>query len=446
MAITRNRLLLGTAGVLWVALLAAGLVGVALRQTTGHELAGYSTYVPWGLGVSTYIYLVGLSAGTFLVSSLIYVFGMRRLEPVGKIALFTAAVTLLGALLSIWFDIGHMERFWYVYVYGRPTSMMAWMVWLYTAYLVLIVAELWIAMRADLAVWARDTGFRGAVGRALLFAPALEPAAEAEDDPPPEGIGSLPAIVGQVLSQRGSTSAVAVDRDRRVLQVLGAMGVPLAVAFHGGVGALFGVAGARPFWNATVYPILFLSGALASGGALLTFIVAALWPERGSPQHRELVFTLGRITLALLVFDAIVEWAEGSISVYAGIPSHVEPWMQVLFGHYFWVFWILHVLLGVIVPATLLFLRPRSLTWVGAAAFLIATTFISVRLNIVIPGLVVPELEGLRTAFQDSYLTFEYFPSVMEWLLVFFVGAVVLGLFFAGYRALPLVRREAEEV
>src|SRR3990170_617144 len=161
--------LFGLALALWAALFAAGAVGVVQRLTTGHTGAGYTSYVPWGLWVSAYIYLVGLSAGTFLVSSLIYVFGIRRLEPVGKLALFTAAVTLLGALVTIWLDIGHMERFWYVYAYGRPTSMMAWMVWLYTAYFVLILAELWFALRHDLARWSARSDLQGALARLLTF-------------------------------------------------------------------------------------------------------------------------------------------------------------------------------------------------------------------------------------------------------------------------------------
>src|SRR3990167_2892250 len=120
-------------GLVWFAALAAGLVGIVLRLTTGHELADYTSSIPWGLWVATYIYLVGLSAGSFLLSALIYVFGLRRLEPIGKLALFTALVALLAALLTIWLDIGHMERFYLIFTRGNPLSMMAWMVWLYTA-------------------------------------------------------------------------------------------------------------------------------------------------------------------------------------------------------------------------------------------------------------------------------------------------------------------------
>src|SRR3990172_9218353 len=84
-------------GLVWLAALAVGLVGVAQRLLTGHELAGYTSNIPWGLWVAAYVYFVGLSAGAFLISALIYVFGLRRLEPIGKLALFTALVSLLAA-------------------------------------------------------------------------------------------------------------------------------------------------------------------------------------------------------------------------------------------------------------------------------------------------------------------------------------------------------------
>lgn len=185
--------------------------------------------MPWGLWVAQYIYFVGLSAGAFLLSSLIYVFGLKRLEPIGKLALVTATITLVCALLVIWLDLGHPFRFWKVYFNAQPTSMMAWMVWLYTAYFLLVLAETWVALRADLVTWGRRPGLPGLVGRSLSF-------------------GS------------GDVSPAARERDARLLRVLGTLGVPLAVAFHGGVGALFGVLGARPYWNTSLLPIMFLVG------------------------------------------------------------------------------------------------------------------------------------------------------------------------------------------
>jgi molybdopterin-containing oxidoreductase family membrane subunit len=411
-------------GIVWAAALVVGLVGVGQRLLTGHELANYSSSVPWGLWVSGYVYLIGLSAGAFLISSLIFVFGFQRLEPIGKLALFTALVSLLSALLAIWFDLGHMERFYRVYTDGNPVSMMAWMVWLYTAYSILLSVELWYAMRGDLVDLAFESSLRGRVASLLL------------------------GRFGDAFGQRSvvGLADTAYDRtgDMRVVRTLGAIGVPLAIAFHGGVGALFGVVGAREFWNAPLMPLLFIVGALLSGGGLLTFIVAFFWPDRGSDEHREMVVSLGQITLGLLAIYLIMVWAEYSITLYADIPGASRPLYQVLGGPYPWVFWVFQIGLGAIVPIALMLSRPRSVPWVGTGAFLIAACFLATRLNIVIPGLVEPQLAGLDTAYQEARLSYDYFPSAMEWQVFLFVGTVAVGLFFAGFWTLPLVGGKKE--
>lgn len=397
---------------LWGLIFLLGLVGVYQRLLYGHQLAAYGSYVVWGLWVAAYIYFIGLSAGAFLLSSLVYVFGVRRFEKVGKLALFTAVITLFMALLSIWFDLGHMGRFWKVYTGFAWESMMAWMVWLYTAYFLLLLVESWFVARPDLVRWSGRSGLEGGICRWLTFG-------------------------------RNDLSPGVLEREKKIIKVLGTIGVPLAVAFHGGVGALFGVVGARPYWHSALYPILFLIGALASGGALLTSIVAFFWPERGK-EHEELVTFLGRITLGLLVFDLLLEWAEVTITIWGSIPSHVAGFKLMLFGPYWWAFWIVHLFLGSLVPIVLLVLWPRAVNLVGIAAGLIAVTFMSVRLNIVIPSLAVPELQGLVRAYTDSRLRFYYFPSLHEWLVMLFVVSLGAALFYIGYRNLPIVQMKEE--
>ncbi len=398
--------------IVWVAAIVGfvvGLYGLWLRVSVGHQAANYGSYVPWGLWVAGYIYCIGLSAGAFLMSTLVYVFRIERLKSIGKLSLFTALVSLFAALFMIWLDLGHPERAYKLVLNTNFRSIMGWMIWLYAAYFILLLVELWFAMRADLVACSDDAGLRGKLCRFLSFG-------------------------------KTDTSEAARTADANILRVLGAIGVPLAVAFHGGVGALFGVVGARPYWNSGLTPIMFLVGALASGGALLTFVVAFWGPKVGSEEHRKVVVFLGQIVLGLLLFDLLLEWAEYSISLYSAVPAEAESLRLVLFGDYWWVFWIVHLLIGAVVPILLLVFRGRSVGAVGLAGALIAITFLSVRLNIVLPALAVEELEGLRTAFTGPGLTFAYSPSLMEWL--FFIWTISLaGLgFLIGYKLLPIVR------
>lgn len=399
-------------GIIWLLAFLIGGIAVVQRLTEGREMAAYGSYVPWGLWVSAYIYFIGLSAGAFLLSSLIYVFGIKKLEKIGKLSLFIALITLFMALISILFDLGHMERFYYVYTRPKFSSMMAWMVWLYTAYFLLLLVETWFAMRVDVARLSKLPGFRGALFRALTF--------------------------GNV-----DTSPQSVARDRKCLMVLGSIGVPLAVAFHGGVGALFGTIVARPYWHTPLYPILFLTGALVSGGALMTAVVAFLWPSKDK-EWEETVRFLGKIVLGLLLFDLLLEWAEYSIPMWYGVGPEFALLKKVLFGEFWWVFWILHILLGSLIPIVILVgWRDKPLK-VGFAGLLIVFTFMAVRLNIVVPGLIEPQLKGLEESFTDPRLRFEYIPNLFEWQVTLFVVALGAALFYIGYKLLPIV--ETKEV
>ncbi len=400
---------------LWLVALvgfAVGIYGVYDRVVTGHINVSYGSYIPWGLWIGAYIYLVGVSAGAFLISTLVYAFGIKKLEKIGKLALFTAIITLAVSMFSVFMDLGHPERALRLILNTNFGSMMGWMIWLYTAYFILLLVELWFALRTDFATWSSRSGFAGKLARMLTFG---------QRDP----------------------SAEAAARDKRVLRVLGSLGVPLAIAFHGGVGALFGVVGARPYWNTGLTPIMFLIGALLSGGALLTFIVYVFGPNQGSAEHESTVIFLGQIVLGLLALDVLLEWAEYSIGLYSAIPADTASMKLVLFGPFWWVFWVVHVGLGVVLPGLMLVLRPKNALWAGLAGLLVAFTFMSVRLNIVIPGLAVPEMQGLAEAFTGPGLTFNYFPTLTEWLLQIWTVSAGLLVFLIGYRVLPIVTMQS---
>lgn len=393
---------------LTIVALAIGLVGLYDRITNGHTNANYGSYVPWGLWVAGYIYLIGLSAGAFLMSALVYVFRIKAFEKIGKLALLTALATLVGAMLAIWLDLGHMGRVWRMILYTNFTSVMGWMAWLYGSYFILLLIEFRFALRADLV--------------------------QTPDAKTPNAL--ICKFIGFNPDRREDYSH---EKDFRVLRILGSIGIPLAVAFHGSVGAIFGAVGARPYWNSGLTPIIFLVGALTSGGALLAFFTA-IWGANGdTEENRRIVRLIGRIVLVLLAADVLLEWAEVSIGLWSSVPAESASLKLVLFGNFWWAFWFVHLGMGVVIPGVLLIAKPRSMTAVGLAGALIAFSFITVRLNIVIPALAVPELEGLKHAFTGPGLAFDYFPSVMEWFLFFFTVAVAALVFMAGKSILPII-------
>jgi len=162
---------------------------------------------------------------------------------------------------------------------------------------------------------------------------------------------------------------------------------------------------------------------------------------------RQLAVIAGRLTLVGVAFEGLFIFFDYFVSLYGAVPRLEEAVEAVLMGPYAWSFWLFQVAIGMVIPFLIL-INPRLSSrpgWIGAAAFMVAVDFVIVRINAVLPAFVAPQLEGLESAFVDSRLSYDYFPSSTEWLVAVFIGAIVLGLFYLGYRLLPLVS-EPEEV
>ena len=212
--------------------------------------------------------------------------------------------------------------------------------------------------------------------------------------------------------------------------------------FHGGVGSLFGVIVARPLWNSGLFPILFLISALVSGGALLT-VIAAIFQD-GWTRNRDIVLALGTLVLGLMLLDTLFQASEWLVALYGQVPAHVASLNLIVRGPYWWVFFGVQLVLGTVVPLLLLAMPTRhDPRWVTLAALLITLGFAALRLNIVVPGLAVEEIQGLSEAIASRRLTTDYFPSLMEWSIA--IGVVGLGLLLFGLGEW-LLPNEGEEV
>ncbi|MGB9913495.1 MAG: NrfD/PsrC family molybdoenzyme membrane anchor subunit, partial [Candidatus Kapaibacteriota bacterium] len=317
-----------------------GFYGWYVRFVYGHTQANYGSIVTWGLWVAAYIYFIGLSAGSFLVSSLVYVFNFKKFERIGKLAVFTALVTLLMALLSIWADLGHMWRAWHVMAFPNFKSPMAWMIYLYSIYMLLLFLEIYFLLRYDFITGSNENTLKGKIYKFLSF-------------------GSKDVSEESRL------------RDKKIVKILATAGIPVAILFHGGVGALFGVVAARPHWHSGLFPILFLLSALVSGGALLTLISSVF--QEGWSKNRDVVIELGKMVLALLLLDVLFQVSEFLVVYRGGIPGHIAGFDLVIKGPYAWVFWGWQGVVGTVIPILLLILPTRkSPRWVALAGLLIA--------------------------------------------------------------------------
>ena len=359
--------------VVWIALLGAGLVGLWQRLTLGHLPAGYGSYVPWGLWVALYFHGVGMAGGAFILGALGHVMewpGFQQRSTL-RVTIGLSLAGILPAFLGVLLDLGHMERSWKIFQSPSFTSMMAFNAWMYGGFMLVAAAAWFLSFREE--------------------APWLKP-----------------------------------------LLCLGAM---FSVLFPSQSGAFFGVVDAKAFWHSALLPILFLTSAVVSGAALW-LVVRALVKAAGHPLEaaadEEATARLRSWTLTGLIVYFVLEFAELSILLWNPM-SHAPAVELMLFGPYWAVFWIIHLVLGGALPFFLLVQQRRRRLW-PVAAFLVAVTFVSTRLNVLIPGQAVGEIQGLQEAFQHHRLTYIYHATLMEYLVGLLMVAVGMAVFYLAWK------------
>lgn len=87
----------------------------------------------------------GIATGAFMLATLDYLFNVKLFKGTGKYALWAAMVTMPAALITIGFDLGHMERIWKVYLSPNFGAPMAQLVWGYSIFTLVIVISLILA-------------------------------------------------------------------------------------------------------------------------------------------------------------------------------------------------------------------------------------------------------------------------------------------------------------
>jgi molybdopterin-containing oxidoreductase family membrane subunit len=377
----RTRWIAWVGGVAVVGLL-AGAWGLLDYLRYGHSHTHYGSYVPWGLWVAMYLFFVGISAGAFMFATLDFLFGMRLFKGTGRVALWGALVSLGAGLLSIWLDLGHLERIWRVYLHPNWFSVMAQMVWGYSLFGLVGAVALVLTKRAPRSIWMKPV-----------------------------------MVIGLVLS----------------------------VFLSGGVGALIGVQAARPYWHVGLFPAQFPVFSLASGAAFL-LVAVGLFGDADDPRRPQQLHVLSLVTVVLQGVKLYFLWADFSQSLYGGIPMNVQAVREVMFGPYWWAFWLLQLVAGTAIPLMVLTQSrlARHPGWAGWMGVLVLIGFAVARANIIFPALTVPELEALRSAFAHPRLSFAYFPSLTEWLVQVWIVSLGTLVFLAGLRWVPFVRSKEE--
>ncbi len=143
-----NRIGIGRAILIGLAVL-GGIAGIYRLFAGLGASTNLSDAYPWGLWISFDVLTgVALAAGGFTISAAIYVFNLKKFEPLLRPAKLSAFVGYMIFIVGLFFDLGQPWRIWHPMVMWNPHSVLfevSWCVMLYTTVLAI-----------DIFIWALE--------------------------------------------------------------------------------------------------------------------------------------------------------------------------------------------------------------------------------------------------------------------------------------------------
>src|SRR3990172_13184391 len=230
---------------LLILLSAVGGASFMASYIGGHRLLGGSNLIPWGLLIVISIYLIGLSAGALILSTLTYVFGKEEYKPISRMAVYLSLVLIFGAMVAIGLDLGRPEksvRLFMFFLLNNMGSMFAVNGILYGGYFIISLVYL---------------GF--------IFA-----------------------------------------EKPRVTSKIGVLAIFWASLVHMGTGAIFGFIAARPIFHSPIKPFEFLAAAIASGLALLLISIVFTFRFTGREVDKKSLLSLSQLLLASVIILSVI--------------------------------------------------------------------------------------------------------------------------------------------
>jgi molybdopterin-containing oxidoreductase family membrane subunit len=382
---------------------------------TGMRNVGTMGGATWGLYISMVVYFIGVSFAGVTVAALIRIFNLDHLRPIARFAELLTVVALILGALAIIIDLGQPVRgIINLFRYARPQSPFFGTFSLVIAgYLFASLVYLYLGGRRDAAIMARYPS------RLQWF---------------------------HRLWAAGYTDTPAErERHRRTSFWLALAIIPLLIIAHSTLGFVFGLQVGRPGWYGTLQAPAFVALAGVSGVGLiivLAFIVQKV-AHVGGRIGTEIFAWLGRFLMLLLFVYLYFMTVELLTLIYATPETEKRLSDALLTGEYAWIYWgsVAALVLPVIALAWQALTRRWNLVLLVASGVLVNFAAIGKRFLIVVPS----QTHGTLLPYEVG----SYSPSWVEYgviLGIFALGALMVGLFFKAFPALPLEVDDGEEV
>lgn len=361
-------------------------------------------HVKWPIYIAMYIFFTGMSAGSFVLSTLGNVFGIKAFKPLSRIGVSIAVILLALAPLFLIIDLEQPTKFYSTLYYTNPNSVMTWGVYLLSINPINCAIYAWFIFRADFALLANKHS-RNFIKRTFYSVLTL-------------GLRDL--------------SDEAVHRDAKFAKALGLIGVPLALCVHGYTCFILAVVEAGVLWHTSLMPPLFLTSAIISGIALF-IIIYTIYTRFFSFERKvdtKTTANLAKLMAWALVIDLTLFLCEVIVLANSGAAAQDAIWLLTQ-GPLAGTFIGMEIVLGGLVPIVLLLYPPlgKRLGVQLFASALILMGILAMRFNIIVGGQFVPLAGGEIVRYN---ITVE---EIQKVLLVVALGATLI---YVAFKILPL--------
>jgi len=377
-------------GLLGVILLSGAAAGIMVFWK-GLGITNLTDRVPWGLWITIDLSSIALGGGAFSLCAGVYLFGLKRYQPIARTATFIGLIGYTMATLALILDIGKPERFWHSMVYWNTHSLL----WEVTMCVILYLTV-------------------------LLFE-------------------SMPILANlEWLHKRFPKIAALMSGVHHYAPILAIIGLGLSSLHQSSLGAAYGVIKARPFWFKPEMSVLFMFSAIVGGISLTLF--ATMLSARLTNQAKikdALIERAAQFVGYLLIGYFYFRAWDALATTYTYDPGRSEGLHFLTKGPFTFNFWIVELLFGMIVPMILLLYKPTRMNrfWRMIALLLVAAGVVAFRWDTNITGQLV-----LMSYIPGAAITYtSYRPSLIEILAGAAIIAYGLTAFSLGVKYLRVV-------
>jgi Ni/Fe-hydrogenase subunit HybB-like protein len=362
-------------------LIFAGLAASHHMEVEGHHVSGMSNQIVWGLPHVFAIFLIVAASGALNIASISSVFGKSDYKPLARLSAILSIALLIGGLAILLLDLGRPDRLIVAMTTYNFKSIFAWNIILYSGFVVIVAAYIWLMMERRMHAYSRPAGTVALTWRLMLTT---------------------------------------------------------------GTGSIFGFLIARESYDSALLAPMFIVMSFSFGLAMFILVLIASFKLDNrvldNSHLQRLRKLLGIFILSVFYFVLVFHLTK----LYGSQYHAVEYFLLVDGGVYTTLFWLVQIGIGTLIPLLLVYLpslNQSRLSLALACCLVILGAFAQLYVIIIggqaYPLNIFPGFE-VSSSFFDGVVA-EYYPSIWEIMLGLGGFAVSILITFLAVRVLPII-------